>query len=160
MVLGVSPVFGDFLDLPLARTHDLYELWTLLRVVRAAAEMEGGDVDVSRLFRITSRSVEVAREQVEATVGRFTIAFQRSFGEFWRNVSGIGSTSRLMVPDIVVSMAGTQRVVALDAKYRVGKDIADAMTSAHTYRDAVVISDGSGLYPQHQTVPSAFAAQV
>lgn len=147
MALGVAPVFGDFLDLPIARTHDLYELWAFLRLVRAAAEMEGGEVDVTRLFRVTPNSIEMPKEHLEVAVGRFRIAFQKPFGEFWRNGMGVGSVSRTMVPDIVVAVEGQERTVALDAKYRVGDAISDAMTSAHTYRDAIVVSDGGGVRP-------------
>lgn len=144
MALGVSPVFGDFLDVPLARTHELYELWAYLRLVRAAAAMEGGAVDVSRLFKLSSSGVEIAREQVVAKVGRISVAFQQAFGECWRDAAGVGSTSRTMIPDIVVSVEGRTATVALDAKYRVDGGVADAMTSAHTYRDAIVrYVDGS-----------------
>lgn len=138
MVLGVTPVFGDFLDLPLARTHELYELWAYLRLVRAAVEMEGGAIDVSRLFNVSTDGVEIAREQVEAKAGKMTVAFQRAFGECWRDPAGVGSTSRTMVPDIVVFVEGRPAAVTLDAKYRVDGGVADAMTSAHTYRDAIV----------------------
>lgn len=147
MVLGVTPVFGEFLDLPLARTHELYELWAYLRLVRAAADMEGGTIDVANLFKLSPGGVEIAREQVEAKAGRITVAFQRSFGECWRHPAGIGSTSRTMVPDIVVSVDGVERMVALDAKYRVDGGVADAMTSAHTYRDAIVVADAGGIRP-------------
>ena len=41
MNLGLAAVFGDFLQMPLARTYDLYELWCFLRLARAAAEEYG-----------------------------------------------------------------------------------------------------------------------
>ena len=41
MNLGIAAVFGDFLNMPLARTFELYELWCFLRLVRAAAEEYG-----------------------------------------------------------------------------------------------------------------------
>jgi hypothetical protein len=51
MNLGIAGVFGDFLDLPLARTFDLYELWCFLRLVRAAAEEFGpANLSVRDLF--------------------------------------------------------------------------------------------------------------
>lgn len=147
MTLGVAPVFGDFLDLPVGRTHELYELWAYLRLVRAAAELEGGAVDVSRLFRMSSGGVEIAREETEAKVGRIMVAFQKTFTECWRHPEGVGSTSRTMKPDVVVTLEGHERAVALDAKYRVDGGVADAMTSAHTYRDAIVVSDKDGIRP-------------
>ena len=39
--LGIASVFGDFLQMPLARTFELYELWCFLRLVRAGAEAYG-----------------------------------------------------------------------------------------------------------------------
>ncbi|MBF0094911.1 MAG: DUF2357 domain-containing protein [Alphaproteobacteria bacterium] len=147
MVLGVTPVFGDFLDLPLARTHELYELWAYLRLVRASADMEGGAVDLSRLFKVSSGGVEIAREQVEAKAGRITVAFQRAYGECWRDPTGVGSSSRTMVPDIVVAVEGRPVAVALDAKYRIDGGVSDAMTSAHTYRDAIIEYRGGTTRP-------------
>jgi predicted component of viral defense system (DUF524 family) len=41
MNLGIAAVFGEFLNLPLARTFELYELWCFLRLVRAGAEEFG-----------------------------------------------------------------------------------------------------------------------
>ncbi len=36
MNLGIAGVFGDFLQVPLARTLDMYELFAFLRLLRAA----------------------------------------------------------------------------------------------------------------------------
>ena len=41
MNLGIGSVFGDFLNMPLARTFELYELWCFMRLIRAAAEEYG-----------------------------------------------------------------------------------------------------------------------
>ena len=49
MNLVIAAVFGDFLNMPLARTFELYELWCFLRLVRAAAEEFGGTFDVDDL---------------------------------------------------------------------------------------------------------------
>jgi hypothetical protein len=51
MTRGIAAVFGDFLNLPLARTFELYELWCFLRLLRTAAEEFGpAGLDVSSLF--------------------------------------------------------------------------------------------------------------
>lgn len=144
MELATTNVFGDFLDLPLARTHDLYELWTFLRIARAAAELAGGEVDLSGLFRGTPGGIEIAAGAASITAGPLTVWFQRPFREFWAAPSRTGSMSREMVPDITVSSAGTAKLVILDAKYRVGQDINAALSSAHMYRDAIVAEGGEG----------------
>ena len=51
MNLGLAALFGDFLQMPLARTYELYELWCFLRLLRAAIEEYGATgVDLSSLF--------------------------------------------------------------------------------------------------------------
>ena len=51
MNLGIAAVFGDFLQMPLARTFELYELWCFLRLVRAGAEEFGpAGLEVRDLF--------------------------------------------------------------------------------------------------------------
>jgi hypothetical protein len=52
MSLGIANVFGDFLQMPLARTFDLYELWVFLRLLRAAAARHGANGDeLEELFQ-------------------------------------------------------------------------------------------------------------
>ncbi|MGC1686441.1 MAG: hypothetical protein WA734_12530, partial [Candidatus Acidiferrales bacterium] len=51
MNLGIAAIFGDFLNLPLARTFELYELWCFLRLVRAAVGAFGpAGVAIGDLF--------------------------------------------------------------------------------------------------------------
>lgn len=52
--------------------------------------------------------------------------------------------SREMIPDVTLSAVGTAKVVALDAKYRVGQDLNSALASAHMYRDAIVVVGQDG----------------
>lgn len=144
MELANAAVFGDFLDLPLARTHDLYELWAFLRLARAAVDAAGGRADLSRLFVPSPGGIEVATRAASVTAGPVTIWFQHSFGEFWKASSGVGSMSREMVPDVALTVDGKPGVVILDAKYRVGRDLHDALSSAHMYRDAIVGTDADG----------------
>ncbi len=68
---GISNIFGEFLDLPLARTFELYELWCFLRLVRAAS-LEFGDTDMNlgNLFvSETSGGVTVTATAVTVTIG-------------------------------------------------------------------------------------------
>ncbi|MDR3529326.1 MAG: DUF2357 domain-containing protein [Rhodopila sp.] len=153
MNLGIAAVFGDFLQMPLARTFHLYELWCFLRLVRAGAETWGpAGLTVTDLF-ITDAAggVTVRRDAVTVPVGGgWKLCFQKQYREFWKEADGRGSYSRTMVPDIVVAEYGggegsaPGRLIVLDAKYRVDDGLADALNSIHTYRDALVceIEDG------------------
>ena len=55
MNLGLAALFGNFLQMPLARTYELYELWCFLRLLRAAVQEYGPTgVDLSDLFAAMS----------------------------------------------------------------------------------------------------------
>lgn len=146
MNLGIAAVFGDFLNLPLARTYELYELWCFLRLLRASAEVFGGDaMDLEPLFtNDAAGGVTLASGAVTLAVGAdWSLCFQRRYREFWIEPDGRGSYSRVMTPDIVLvrkSNAGGQpgRLIVLDAKYRIEDGLNDAISSIHTYRDALV----------------------
>lgn len=146
MNLGIAAVFGDFLNVPLARTFDLYELWCYLRLVHAATLVFGGSgLDTRQLF-ISDRSgsLTVATQSVVVAVGAgWKLCFQRRYREFWNESDGRGSYSRDMKPDVVVQQESTDataasRMIVLDAKYRIDAGLNDALSSIHTYRDALV----------------------
>jgi len=145
MNLGLAALFGDFLQMPLARTYELYELWCFLRLLRAAIEEYGpSDVDLSSLFTTDSAGgVTLASGSVSVRVGPDKhISFQRRYREYWSEPNGEGSFSRTMIPDVV--FAGTdfggpqKQVIVLDAKYRINDGLNDALSSIHMYRDALV----------------------
>jgi hypothetical protein len=142
--LGIAAVFGEFLDLPLARTFELYELWCFLRLVRAAAEEWGPDqIDSRTLFtEAAADGLTIASGAVTVSTGDgWALCFQRRYREFWNEADGRGSYSRIMTPDIVASQAGdggSGRLIVLDAKYRIDEGLNDALSSIHTYRDALV----------------------
>ena len=145
--LGIAAVFGDFLDLPLARTFELYELWCFLRLVRAAAD-EWGPEQISSATLFTDAAaggLTVASGAVTVSAGEgWTLCFQRRYREFWNEADGRGSYSRIMTPDVVASQAtadGPGRLIVLDAKYRINEGLNDALSSIHTYRDALVSED-------------------
>lgn len=116
MELGMSPVFGDFLDMPIARTYDLYELWVFLRLASGAGILAGGTPSVSGLFRQSASGIDFVRGAASVSAGSLTVHFQRSFSEFWRAADGLGSMSHEMTPDIVLTATGDQGIIALDAK--------------------------------------------
>ncbi|MFG1193393.1 MULTISPECIES: nuclease domain-containing protein [Xanthobacter] len=153
MNLGIAAVFGDFLNLPLARTFELYELWCFLRLVRAGAEAFGPEgLEVGDLFIADATGgVTVAAGAVTVPVGGgWKLCFQKQYREFWKEPDGRGSMSRAMVPDVVVAhaaaAAGTaDRLIVLDAKYRIEEGLNDALSSIHTYRDALVREAETGL---------------
>lgn len=148
MTMGIAAVFGDFLQLPLARTFDLYELWAYLRLARAAVERWGSSAeDVAALFEPGSGvTLAAGSARLKLPSAGLTLSFQRRFREYWLEKDGRGSFSREMRPDIVVErLAGdAPGIVVLDAKYRIGADLNDALSSTHMYRDALVRDDGDG----------------
>ena len=140
---GIASVFGDFLNLPLARTFELYELWCFLRLVRAGAEAFGPDgLEVADLFFSDVRgAVTLAAGAVTVPVGEgWKLCFQKQYREFWVEAHGRGSYSRTMTPDIVAALddGGPGRLIVLDAKYRIDEGLNEALSSIHTYRDALV----------------------
>lgn len=145
MNLGLAALFGDFLNMPLARTYDLYELWCFLRLLRATAEEYGAArVDLSNLFLgDAAGGVTIAAGAIVVPIGDGNVlCFQREYREYWNTADGEGSYSRTMIPDVVLAGTGlgvaTRRVIVLDAKYRINDGLNDALNSIHTYRDALV----------------------
>jgi len=151
MNLGIAAVFGSFLDMPLARTFDLYELWCFLRLVRAAAEEFGPEGFESGDLFITDAvgGLTVAAGAVTVPVGNgWKLCFQKQYREFWIEPGGRGSFSRDMTPDVVAMQdppTGAGQLIILDAKYRIDDGLNAALNSIHTYRDALVheVEDGA-----------------
>jgi predicted component of viral defense system (DUF524 family) len=151
MNLGLAALFGDFLQMPLARTYELYELWCFLRLLHATIqEYAPPKIDLSSLF-ITDASggVTIAAGAVNVPIGTDKmLCFQRQYREYWIEPSGEGSFSRTMIPDLVLAGSGFgssgRRVIVLDAKYRINSGLNDALNSIHTYRDALVQESESG----------------
>jgi hypothetical protein len=145
MNLGLAAVFGDFLNMPLARTYDLYELWCFLRLLRAAVEEYGSEgVDLKALFASDAAGgLTIAAGAVIVPLGEGrSLCFQRRYREYWVEPEGRGSFSRDMVPDVVFTESAPdgpgRRVIVLDTKYRINDGLNDALNSIHTYRDALV----------------------
>lgn len=151
MNLGLAALFGEFLRMPIARTYELYELWCFLRLLRAAVEEYGpAGVDLSNLFLNESDGgVRIAAGAVTVPIGGDKVlCFQRQYHEYWIEDSREGSFSRTMIPDVVFASTGLggpdRRVIVLDAKYRINDGLNDALSSIHTYRDALVQEAESG----------------
>jgi len=148
--LGIANVFGDYLQLPLARTYDLYELWCFLRMVRAAVEHFGASAqEVANLFSNSSQKGSVVFKTgaiaIKLKTGE-TLLFQRNFKEFWKEKSKRGSYSRHLRPDIVFAGPNEDsKIIVLDAKYRINSNLNDALSSTHTYRDALVQDEKGGV---------------
>src|SRR6185312_7748411 len=107
MNLGIAAVFGDFLNMPIARTYELYELWCFLRLVRAAAEEFGtGSVDTKELFVAdASGGLTLASGSVTVAVCKsLKLMFQKQYREFWVEADGRGSYSRTMTPDVIAAL--------------------------------------------------------
>lgn len=158
MSLGIAAVFGDFLQMPLARTFELYELWAYLRLARAAVERWGASAeDVAELFE-SGAGVTLAAGSARLNLPQagLALSFQRRFREYWLEKDGRGSFSREMKPDIVVERLTNEAggLIVLDAKYRIGSDLNDALSSTHMYRDALVREDDDG--PPRRVVQAAY----
>lgn len=146
MSLGIANLFGDFLDMPLARTFDLYELWCFLRLLRVAAQRSArAPLALGSLFLADAAGLTLAAGAVTVPLPGLglTLCFQRRYREYWREQEGVGSFSRDMQPDIVFERRDTAagrplRLIVVDAKYRIGPGLNDALGSAHMYRDAIV----------------------
>lgn len=151
MNLGLAALFGDFLQMPLAKTHELYELWCFLRLLNAAVKEFGQkEVDLSKLFILSSNNnVTLAAGAITIPIGSDRIiCFQRRYREYWIEPNGEGSFSRVMIPDVVFSGTGLggseKKMIILDAKYRINEGLNDALSSIHTYRDALVQEVNNG----------------
>jgi hypothetical protein len=145
MNLGIAALFGDFLNMPLARTFELYELWCFLRLVRAAIEEYGTQGFTTGGLFITDATgaLTIAAGAVTVTVGNgWKLCFQKQYREYWIEPGGRGSFSRQMTPDVAMMQeppsGDSVPVIILDAKYRIEEGLNAALNSIHTYRDALV----------------------
>ena len=145
MNLGIAAVFGDFLNMPLSRTFELYELWCFLRLMRGAIEEFGTDGFAAGDLFITDATggLTIAAGAVTVSVGNdWRLCFQKNYREFWIEPTGRGSFSREMKPDVALmrELPGSDdaRLIILDAKYRIEEGLSAALNSIHTYRDALV----------------------
>ncbi|MBN7137633.1 hypothetical protein A7A76_23320 [Lysobacter enzymogenes] len=151
MNLGLAALSGDFLQMPLARTYELYELWCFLRLLRAAVQEYSPDgITLDSLFTTDAAGgVTLQAGAISVSLGADkALCFQRQYKEYWLAPDGEGSFSRTMVPDVVLTDTGLgnglRQVIVLDAKYRINDGLNDALNSIHTYRDALVREAGTG----------------
>lgn len=143
---GISDVGGDFVDVPLRETFRLYETWVALRLARAASLIDptldgrGMFVDCLDSNRLTF-SLEATQAEFSGNILRFKPVFK----EVWLSADGTGSYSRRMIPDIILEVLDEQgqhrNLVVLDAKYRVDSQLNEAISSIHTYKDAIIKDD-------------------
>jgi hypothetical protein len=149
MELGITNFQGDYLQVPIARTYDLYEIWVFMRLLRAAAEVFGvkGEV-LSDIFHDPNSSTTLqmpARTKMIELQNGLKLGFKIRYREFWIEASGQGSYTRTLVPDISIQLADTQEhagsLIIIDAKYRIEENLNEAISSIHTYRDALVSGD-------------------
>ena len=96
MNLGLASVFGDFLNMPLARTWELYELWCFLRVARAGADLFGETTPESAsLFTPDSDGgLTLKPGAVCVSYGSgWALYFQRRYREFWTRLMALELTA-------------------------------------------------------------------
>lgn len=104
-----------------------------------------GDINLGTLFvKRAGGGVAIASGSVSVSIGNnWELLFQKQYQEFWATDDRRGSFSRTMTPDIVLRRMPSgerrnHRLIILDAKYRVENGLNDALSSIHTYRDALV----------------------
>lgn len=159
---GIANIVGDFLQVPLARTYDLYEIWVLLRLARAASSMFPElAFKPDCLFAIDGRTLVVSPRQVCFNFGdQLRLYFQRTYKEFWIERDGRGTYSRYMRPDFIIESSvpdvRQKILIVLDAKYRVEAGLNDALSSIHMYRDALVCQDGIEEYDIKRIINGAY----
>jgi hypothetical protein len=162
---GLSDIAGGFLNLPLNRTFDLYEVWCFLRLAHAAALYSGREAAWKESFveRAAYGGLVVRLERKPFQFGAFTLIFQPIYEEIWRTEGPrVGSFSRPMQPDMALSVTSEHLgephpVIVLDAKYRIDTGLNEAIGSIHTYRDALVEQVGAVPGVSHRrTVRAAF----
>ncbi|MGY4857709.1 nuclease domain-containing protein [Cryobacterium sp. AP23] len=141
---GISSIDGEFATVPLQRTYQLYETWVALRLA-AAARILDPNMDGGALFsdRSDTNKLTFSLSSAAITFRGHTLKFKPQFDQVWRLDSGIGSSSREMVPDMVLLLRShlpsqPQTMIVLDSKYRVKTQLNAAISSIHTYRDALL----------------------
>lgn len=147
---GLARIYGDFLNIPLVRTFDLYEIWCFYRILRVCIKLYG--VNTQQLEKVFDSShskhdIVVRSGVIELQLQNgFVLGFKKQFREFWLEDDGVGSFSRTMEPDIYLSIPDTnnasKKMVVLDAKYRIKTNLNSAIASIHMYRDSIVKESG------------------
>jgi hypothetical protein len=157
---GLARIFGDFLDVPLARTYDLYEIWAFLRLARAASAIyPKTPFEPEKLFVKIVDGVRLQPRAVCLSYADVTLCFQRTYREFWIESDRRGSFSRDMRPDIAIEDASTGppvHVVVLDAKYRVESELNSAISSIHSYRDSLMHGEDPTAGPLSRITSAGF----
>ncbi len=135
--------------LPLRRTYDLYELWSLAALERSIREvLPGLQWRVGRPFVEGALRLEVGSGIVaHAPLPDHSVLelwFQPKFRSYapGSDETGRCSISAELRPDFAIRLrtveGRTRRFLVLDAKYRSSRPaLHDALRSAHLYRDAV-----------------------
>lgn len=151
MNLGISNIVGDFLQIPIARTFELYELWCFFRIIRAFSTTSGIEdfLNTESLMNYDrdTGSLYINPKAAIIPIGaNLVISFQRTYKEYWFESDGRGSFSRPMRPDLSIQVNdGDKKVkgklIILDAKYRINDQLNSAISSIHMYRDALVEPD-------------------
>ena len=142
---------GDALDLQTKDIHDLYEIWSFLKILQVLAAVTAAEIDPTPLIYYYRNGLRIrlrvgAQSDVDLTAGSrlLTVSYNRTYP---------GQTGDQR-PDIVIRIQEHTKpdlIIVLDAKYRVdattefrkshgaaGPPI-DAINTLHRYRDAITI---------------------
>lgn len=140
---GVNGVDGDFTQVGLRETWRLYESWVALRLLRAADRRTAGGVAAELQLDRSSKdglTLNLAGQDISLGHG-LRLRIQPTYREAWRESGQIASYTRPMTPDLTIEYCWPNdelKLIVIDTKYRIGGQLSDAVTSLHTYRDALV----------------------
>ena len=148
--LGIGKSLGDFLDMPISKTYQLYEIWCFFRII-SALKLGGFSIEKVNVKKNGSKLI-AASNIFEVQFQGFTLGFQKRYDEYWQSEDGVGTFSRTMIPDISIGFKKSKKdisvAIVLDAKYRVDASLNDAISTAHVYRDAIVSENDGNLERQ------------
>ncbi|OOM78809.1 DUF2357 domain-containing protein [Clostridium sp. BL-8] len=123
-------------EIPLTKTYDLYEIWTFMKILKVF-EQNGLINDTSSLYIVKREGIffNLARNKdcvVELNNG-WKLTYQKTFR--W-DTTPYKSFTQKMIPDIVLDTG--EKMIVLDAKYRVQGNLGNALSELHKYRDGIV----------------------
>ena len=127
--------------IPVSETYLVYEIWCYMKLVKWFRE-KGLVKNVRTLYKVDQNQLflELAkgrRGEVRLVDGRRLI-YQRSYQT---SASGhFRSYTHMMIPDIVLE--SEEDIAVFDPKYRVDRNISNAMGEMHKYRDGIIDSEG------------------
>jgi predicted component of viral defense system (DUF524 family) len=143
---AITPFDGAPFRLSLEKVWQLYEYWCFFQVVAALRHLVGDALqfDAGSFLQRHPDRISLAFPRAEVFVSQWLrVYFQKSYGYYASQSSGVGTYSYQMRPDISIEIRDADgqidHIVLLDPKYRVSdRSLNQAMDELHRYKDAIV----------------------